>query len=242
MDQQLPHKPRIMGDFPRVYPIIDTAHLEAVGVGVVDYARGIAEAGMRIAQYRHKGAFTRSRYEEAAEVGAVLRASGACYIVNDRADIAMALGADGVHVGQEDLPVRLVRRLVGDSMIVGFSTHGAAQLASPECRSADYLAIGPVFGTVSKRNPDPVVGPEGVRLARALTPKPLVGIGGIDLSNALDVFASGADCVSVISSARLANLGRWAALERQGPSREPRSASRMGILAEDGCPPPPGST
>lgn len=214
MEVQLARKSAVMARFPRVYPIVDTAHLESAGLSAIRYAEAVAAAGIRIAQYRHKGAFTRRRYEQAADVGAVFRAAGVAYIVNDRADIAMALGADGVHVGQEDLPVELVRRLVGESMIVGFSTHNAGQLASRECECADYLAIGPVFGTASKINPDPVVGLAGVSLARTLTSKPLTAIGGIDRASAPAVLASGADCVSMISSASPSSLGAWAELDR----------------------------
>ena len=199
MDIPPPRKSATLARFPRVYPILDTAHLQLTGSSAVGMAEALSEAGARIAQYRHKGDFTRRLYDEAAAVGRIFRAAGVCYIVNDRADIAMALGADGVHVGQDDLPVDLVRQLVGEGMILGYSTHNASQLAAAECRLADYLAIGPVFRTASKRNPDPVVGLEGVRIARSLTDKPLVAIGGIIPGNAGDAFVAGADSVSMIS-------------------------------------------
>lgn len=202
----------VLARFPRIYPIIDTAHLERVGASALQWAEALADAGVRIAQYRHKGAFTRARYEEAKAVGVVFRRAAVCYIVNDRADIAMALGADGIHVGQEDLPPELVRRLIGREMLLGYSTHSAAQLAAEQCRWADYLAIGPVFGTVSKRNPDPVVGLDGVRTARSLTAKPLVAIGGIALENVDQVIRSGADGVSMISSLSLDAMDRWTAI------------------------------
>lgn len=203
-------KPAFRGSFPRVYPILDTAHLRATGSNAVRMAQKLTKAGFQIAQYRHKGDFTRTRFEEAVAVGAVCREAGICYIVNDRADIAMAVGADGVHVGQEDLPVELVRRLVGEHLLVGYSTHNAEQLAAAECDWADYLAIGPVFATGSKLNPDPTVGPNGVRVARSLTGKPLVAIGGMDLGNIEEVFSAGADSVSVISALDVGNLQRWA--------------------------------
>ena len=200
--------------FPRVYPILDSGSLGARGVSAVRLARSLAEAGVRIAQFRHKGPFTRAAYEQAARVAAVFRASGTCFVVNDRADIALALGADGVHVGQEDLPPDVVRGLVGPAMLLGYSTHNAGQLVAQECRWADYLAIGPAFGTSTKRDPDPVVGLAGVREARSLTAKPLVAIGGIDLGNARDVFAAGADSVSMISALSVANLADWMLMER----------------------------
>ena len=120
-------------------------------------------------------------------------------IMNDRADLALAAGFDGVHVGQDDLPVDAVRRIVGPAMIIGTSTHNPEQLRVADQTDADYLAIGPVFATASKANPDPVVGLEGVRLARSLTTKPLVAIGGITRANCLSVLNAGADSVAVIS-------------------------------------------
>ena len=207
-------KAPILARFPRVYPIVDTVRLTRIGVDPVEMAESLATAGFRIVQYRHKGAFTRARFAEARAVGAVLRQAGVCYILNDRADIALAVGADGVHVGQEDLPPKEVRRLIGREMLLGYSTHNAAQLGRAECRWADYLAIGPVYGTVSKLNPDPVVGLDGVRTARSMTVKPLVAIGGIGLESASDVMASGAGSVSMISSLSPENLPQWMAMER----------------------------
>jgi thiamine-phosphate pyrophosphorylase len=120
--------------------------------------------------------------------------------MNDRADIALDAGFDGVHVGQDDLAVEAVRKIVGPTMIVGASTHNPAQLEAADQTSADYLAIGPVFTTTSKANPDPVVGLDGVRQARALTRKPLVAIGGISAANAKDVIEAGADSLALISA------------------------------------------
>lgn len=212
MDIPALRKSAVLARFPCVYPILDTGQLASTGQSAVELAEAISAAGIGIAQYRHKGNFTRHRYEEANAVGAILRKGGTCFVVNDRADIAMAIGADGVHVGQDDLPVELVRRLVGDGMIVGYSTHNASQVGAVECKWADYLAIGPVFGTASKRNPDPTVGIEGVKLARSLTEKTLVAIGGITLGNADETYAAGADSLSMISSISPENFRTWAAL------------------------------
>lgn len=198
---------------PRIYPILDSAHLRKIGSSAVQMAKALACQGARIAQYRHKGPFTREIYEEAALVGAILRAAGVWYVVNDRADIALAVGADGVHVGQEDLPPGEVRQLIGEAMLLGYSTHSARQLADRETEWADYLAIGPVFGTATKQDPDPVVGLQGVHEARALTTKPLVAIGGITTENAAAVFAAGADSVSMIASISPARVPAWLALE-----------------------------
>jgi len=123
--------------------------------------------------------------------------------MNDRADLSLAAGFDGVHVGQDDLAPEAVRKIIGNSNSeerwLGVSTHTPDQLAEADKTSADYLAIGPVFATSSKENPDPVVGLEGVRRARQLTRKPLVAIGGITRANAASVIAAGADSVAVIS-------------------------------------------
>ena len=198
------------GRFPTVYPIIDTAHLARLGVSVTALAESISAADhIRIAQYRHKGRFTRERFEEAAEVRGILRRTKTLLVINDRADIAMALRADGLHIGQDDLPPSEVRRLIGETTLLGYSTHNSAQLSHEECQLADYVAIGPVFATGSKANPDPVVGLDGVAEARRLTAKPLVAIGGITLGNAADVLASGADCVATISGLSIGNLVHW---------------------------------
>jgi len=120
-------------------------------------------------------------------------------IMNDRADLCLAAGFDGVHVGQDDLSPEGVRKVIGDSLWLGVSTHNPEQLTVADKTSADYLAIGPIFPTRSKANPDPVVGLDGVRRARALTRKPLVAIGGITRENCRSVIEAGADAVAVIS-------------------------------------------
>jgi thiamine-phosphate pyrophosphorylase len=120
-------------------------------------------------------------------------------IMNDRADLCLAAEFDGVHVGQDDLSPESVRKIIGPGRWLGVSTHNPEQLADADQTSADYLAIGPVFSTSSKENPDPVVGLEGVRRARLLTRKPLVAIGGITRANAASVIEAGADSVAVIS-------------------------------------------
>ncbi len=206
---------QVLADFPRLYPIIDTAYLESAGISVQLMAAAIATAdGVRIAQYRHKGSFTRARYEEAKAVASILRGRQVCFVMNDRADIAMALEADGLHVGQSDLPPSVVRELVGDGMLLGYSTHNRDQLTDVECQWADYLAIGPAFGTASKPDPDPSVGLDGIAAARALVAKPLVAIGGITLGNAVGAFEAGADSVAMISGVSPSNLPMWVDLAR----------------------------
>lgn len=154
-------------------------------------------AGVRLIQYRCKSGTPQAVLE------AVSRLRGQCpdatLILNDRADLALLAGCHGVHVGQEDLSPEDVRGVVGPSRVVGVSTHNPAQTELAERGVADYVAIGPIFATGTKENPDPVVGLEGVCYARSLTTKPLVAIGGITRANARSVIDAGADSVAVIS-------------------------------------------
>jgi thiamine-phosphate pyrophosphorylase len=136
--------------------------------------------------------------DEARELRERLGA-GVKLIMNDRADLCLAAQYDGLHLGQDDLPSKAARRIIGPARWLGVSTHNREQLAEADQSSADYLAVGPVFATSSKANPDPVVGLEGVRRARELSRKPLVAIGGITRSNARSVIEAGADAVAVIS-------------------------------------------
>ena len=169
-----------------------------------DLAGALARARVGIGQFRHKGPYTRAIVEKAAEVGRILREAGALFVVNDRPDIALQLEADGVHVGQEDLPPAEVRALLdtseaGKAVFIGFSTHNERQLRDADLEPVDYLAIGPIFTTSSKQKPDPVVGLEELARLRPLTDKPLVAIGGIDRGNAESVLTAGADSVAVVS-------------------------------------------
>ncbi len=120
-------------------------------------------------------------------------------IMNDRADLCLAAGFDGVHVGHDDLSPESARRVVGPERIVGVSTHNLEQLKQADGSPVDDIAYGPIFATSAKQNPDPVVGLEGLRAARAATRKPLVAIGGITRANVCSVIDAGADCVAVIS-------------------------------------------
>ncbi|HWR54087.1 MAG TPA: thiamine phosphate synthase [Bryobacteraceae bacterium] len=186
-------------ELPPLYPILDTAMLEARGCPAGEAAAAMLKAGARILQFRHKGKFTREVFDTASRVSALCRTHGALFIVDDRADIAMMLDA-GLHVGQDDVPVAIARRLIGPDRTLGFSTHNLDQLATCADAPVDYIAYGPVFQTASKQNPDPVVGIEGVRAAKAAAgARPLVAIGGITRANAAEVLAAGADSVAVIS-------------------------------------------
>ncbi len=176
---------------PAFYPILDTA----CGLPLPDAAEAILAAGARILQFRHKGFFSRGLFQDAERIAGVCREAGALFVINDRADIARLLDA-ALHLGQDDLPPADARRLFNG--VLGFSTHNEDQLRAGDREPVDYLAIGPVFATASKRNPDPVVGVDKLRELRLITRKPLVAIGGITRRNAPEVFAAGADSVAII--------------------------------------------
>jgi thiamine-phosphate pyrophosphorylase len=182
---------------PFAYPIVDAGRLHGRDPAfVVD---SLARAGARLIQLRVKGLSDRRWLAMAGAALAAARASGAYLVVNDRADIARIAGADGLHVGQDDLAGTDARTVVGPGVLLGVSTHNLDQLAAAATEAVDYVAIGPVFPTRTKDNPDPVVGLEMVRRARAATTRPLVAIGGITRANARSVVEAGADGVAVIS-------------------------------------------
>ena len=183
---------------PRVYPILDTESLDARAIALETAAAAFLDGGAGILQIRHKRHWSRAFFASARTVARLCREAGATLVVNDRADFALLLRA-GLHVGQDDLPPRDARRLMGADAIIGFSSHNVAQLCAAGGEPVDYVALGPVFATASKLNPDPVTGIEEVRRCRSLVEKPLVAIGGITQENALDVLKAGADSVAVIA-------------------------------------------
>jgi thiamine-phosphate pyrophosphorylase len=186
-----------MNPLPRLYAILDAAYFSNAR-GMFAAAEELAAVGCTLLQYRSKSGNARQMLDEALELRARLPAS-VKMIMNDRADLCLAAEFDGLHVGQDDLSPESARRIIGAARWLGVSTHNPEQLAEADQTSADYLAIGPVFATSSKANPDPVVGLAGVRRARELTRKPLVAIGGITRANARSVIDAGADSVAVIS-------------------------------------------
>jgi len=190
--RQLPMRVSI----PRFYAIIDPAKLGARLPPAT--ARDLISAGVRLIQLRDKHASSRQLFETCKELRELLHGSGCALIVNDRADVARAADADGVHLGQTDLPVEMARRILVAGQWIGTSTHSLEQVVDADRTTADYIAFGPIFHTAGKDNPDPVVGLEGLRQARRATRKPLVAIGGISLQNAREVLAAGADSVAVI--------------------------------------------
>lgn len=188
---------------PRFYPIIDTGVLasrvppERLTSAICDFALELAAGGATLLQYRSKKLGAREMLSHARELRRVLGPEITLFM-NDRADLCLAAGFDGVHVGQEDLSPEGARTVVGKARWVGVSTHTPEQLAIAEKAPVDYVALGPVFSTATKENPDPVVGLEGIHRGRGLTSKPLVAIGGITRANAREVLSAGADAVAVI--------------------------------------------
>lgn len=191
----------------RVYAIVDPERDN--GRKLADLAALVAQGGGTLVQLRDKHGDTRRLVDEARAIRAALAPFKVPLLINDRVDVALAAGADGVHVGQDDMDAADVRRLLGKDAIVGLSLKSIAHAQAAPIEHLDYVAIGGVFVTTSKDNPDPPVGLDGLgRIAaavRARAPRmPIVAIAGIDHGNAASVIAAGADGVSVISALSMA--------------------------------------
>jgi len=176
--------------------ILDAALLT---VPEAECAQELATAGVRLLQYRNKGASARDLFESSKKLASLLSSQGVSFVVNDRPDVAALTGANGVHVGQQDLGVEETRRVVGTEKLVGVSTHNLEEFQNAAASSADYIAVGPIFATGTKSNTDPAVGTEFIRKVRLLTDKPIVAIGGVTLQRAPEIIEAGADSVAVIS-------------------------------------------
>jgi thiamine-phosphate pyrophosphorylase len=197
-------------DLPQLYAITD---MRISGLSHAAQVGQLAAGGATLIQLREKHLAARYFYEEAEAAITTARSLGVKIIVNDRADIVTALQADGVHLGQTDLDARAARKLLGPDAIIGLSVHNEAQAHLALTLPVNYLAAGPIFPTVSKSNPDPVLGVEGLGQIRHIVGDfPLVAIGGISTANASEVFAAGADSVALISA--LLSTGDIAATTR----------------------------
>src|SRR5437763_12412848 len=186
-----------MFSLPRIYAIVDSGFHPELNE-LVSFCEELRAAGCELMQYRNKDSNARQALDQATNLRQRLGAS-VKLIMNDRADLCLAAQFGGVHVGQDDLLPESARRVIGPERWLGVSTHNPEQVAEADRTSAGYIAIGPVFATASKSNPDPVIGLAGVRRARDLTRKPLVAIGGINRQNCLSVIEAGADSIAVIS-------------------------------------------
>jgi thiamine-phosphate pyrophosphorylase len=176
--------------------ILDADHLRT---DVVTAAEAALRGGVRFFQYRNKSGSRRATYDAALRLGGVLRRSGALFIVNDHTDIAMAVDADGVHLGQDDLPLAQARKLLGAERIIGLSTHSVDQARAAQTAGADYIGYGPVFPTATK-DAGPVQGVDTLRQVRAAVTVPIIAIGGITDDTLQEVIRAGADGAAVISA------------------------------------------
>jgi thiamine-phosphate pyrophosphorylase len=167
---------------------------------LLDVLKISAAAGARLFQYRSKTASMKAAYAEALALRKAAHELGVLFIVNDRCDLALAVDADGVHLGQGDLPLHLARKVMGPEKLIGISTHNADQVRAATAGRPDYLGFGPIFKPASKLDHDPVVGIAGLKAIRALTPLPIFAIGGITLDHVEDVTRAGANGVAVISA------------------------------------------
>jgi len=181
---------------PKTYPITDNRLSGICHAGQVEK---LIAGGAKIIQLREKRDSPRGFYEDAAKAIAVARGNGVRIIINDRVDIALALNADGAHLGQDDLPPVHARKILGPDAIIGFSTHSLEQARSALSLPIDYIAIGPIFATATKENPEAAIGIEGLATVRnAIGDFPLVAIGGIRFTNLEEIFAAGADSAAMI--------------------------------------------
>jgi thiamine-phosphate pyrophosphorylase len=185
---------------PRLYPILDADVLKLHNLEVAHFAEQLKAAGVELLQYRNKEGAPQEVLLGAAVIRGVFAGARCRLIMNDRADLAVLAGWEGVHVGQSDLSPEDARRVAGEGRLIGVSAHTDDQVRLADISCADYVAIGPVFSTGTKLDTAPVVGLEGVRRARALTAKPIVAIGGITRTNARSVIDAGADSLAMISA------------------------------------------
>ncbi len=194
------HTPRIFSPaiFSRFYLIVDDSW--ASRCSLLEVVQQAGEAGVKLVQYRNKIGSMKQAYEAGLSLRRVAAERDMTFIVNDRCDLALALEADGVHLGQADLPLLLARKVVGQKMLIGVSTHNPEQVRLATEEGADYLGFGPIFTTSTKANHEPVVGIEGLAGVRDLTPLPIIAIGGIDPDSVPALQAAGANGVAVASA------------------------------------------
>ena len=181
-----------------MYPLTD---VQLSGLSHAEQVRLLSRGGATLVQLREKQMSPKEFYDQAKAAVTVAEQCGVRLIINDRVDIALAVGANGVHLGQDDMPPEAARKLLGEQVIVGYSTHNVEQAIEASKLPIDYLAIGPIFTTSTKSDTAPVLGLEGLRAVRqTIGDFPLVAIGGITAANAPDVIEAGADSVAVISA------------------------------------------
>jgi thiamine-phosphate pyrophosphorylase len=169
------------------------------GRPLTDVVGAAIAGGVTMVQLREKDAETREFLEHAQALKALLSPKKIPLIINDRVDIALAVDAEGVHVGQTDMPVEIVRELAGPGKIIGLSITNETQIRRPEAQAVDYLGIGPLYAQTTKGNASTPLGVEGFRKLRAMSQKPVMAIGGLKPDNSAEVLAAGADGLAVVS-------------------------------------------
>lgn len=189
---------RTSSSLNRLYVILDPSVCPEHSL--IEVLTASAEAGAMLFQYRTKTASMQEAYREALALRQAAAKAGVLFIVNDRCDLALAVDADGVHLGQGDLPLDLARKVMGPDKLIGISTHNPEQVRAASAGKPDYLGFGPIFTPGSKLDHDPVVGLEGLRAIRRLTSLPVFAIGGIQIGQVGEVMEAGADGIAVISA------------------------------------------
>ena len=187
----------IPSDIRGLYLILDQRW--ASRWALADILRQAADLGVKVVQYRNKNEAMSDVYRQTLGLRKIARDSGVTFIVNDRCDVGLAVEADGVHLGQSDLPIGLARELLGAKCLIGMSTHSPEQVVEATEQGADYIGFGPLFPTNTKDDPEPVVGLDGMKKIRPLTSLPIVAIGGIQSESVSEIMAAGADAVAVAS-------------------------------------------
>lgn len=185
---------------PPLYAIVDTELMMRRGLRLAEFARQLDAAGVQMVQYRDKRGSSQEILHAAEIIGRAFSRPDQTKILNDYPELVVPSGWDGVHIGQTDVFLESAREIVGVGRLVGISTHTDEQVRCAASTDVNYIAIGPIFGTTSKADPESMVGLDGIRRARVLTSKPLVAIGGITARNARAVMDAGADSVAVISA------------------------------------------
>lgn len=176
-----------------------TAEKFSLGRTNVEVVRAMLDNGIKLVQYREKEKKMGLKFEECQAIRAMTRDAGAAFIINDDIDLAMAVGADGVHIGQEDFPLEVVRNLVGETMAIGLSTHRPEEALDAVKRGADYIGVGPIFRTFTKEDVCDPVGFEYLEYVANNVDIPFVAIGGIKEHNVIDVVRRGCNCVALVT-------------------------------------------
>jgi len=194
----VPASPRPPAALTGLYVILDPE--AAQGRPLLDLLKQAADGGARLFQYRAKTVSALTAYQQAVLLRQAARDCGALFLVNDRCDLALAVDADGVHLGQQDLPLTMARAVMGAGKLIGISTHNEAQVSAATKGGANYLGFGPIFPPNSKRDHEPVVGIDGLRRIRPLTTLPVFAIGGITVESSGRLTDAGADGIAVIGA------------------------------------------